>query len=95
MSCLFLSLARLKIFLNCLIFESCDSFKFDGKSTFRTILGFEEDIESQINECGKHIIRFNNVKQMDELETLRARTKAERLNTLIERFREFKEKFGF
>jgi len=87
--------ASYSIHKNCLIFESSDSFKIDGKSTFRTILGFEEDIESQINECGKHIIRFNNVKQMDELETLRARTKAERLNTLIELFREFKEKFGF
>ena len=77
-----------------LVFESSSAFTFSKESTFRTILGFEEDIES-IEEDGKHIIRFNNVKQIHKLETLRTEKKAARLNALIQRFIIFKEKFGF
>ena len=58
-----------------LVFESSSAFTFSKESTFRTILGFEEDIEST-EEDGKHIIRFNNVKQIHELETLRAEIKS-------------------
>ena len=77
-----------------LIFESSSAFIFSKESTFRTILEFEEDIEST-EENGKHIIRFNDVKQIQQLETLRAKNKAAKLNALIQRFITFKEKFGF
>lgn len=77
-----------------LIFESDKKFKFFKESTFRTILEFEIDIESSI-ENGKHIIRFNNVKQPHDFEKLRDNTRNSRLNMIIEKFNTFKGYFGF
>ena len=43
----------------------------------------------------EYLYLFSNVKQIHELETLRAKKKAAKLNALIQRFITFKEKFGF
>jgi len=75
-----------------LIFESEFNFTFCKDSTFRTILGFEEDIKS-IKENEKYIIRFTNVKQIHDLEKLRANIKREKLNKIIECFKDFGVKF--